>query len=83
MTPRDHVHQLVDELKDDQLARVEQYIATVIEEEDPVLRTLMGAEIDDEPLTPQEMASIRASEEDIKHGRIISLDEAEKRLLGR
>lgn len=83
MTPREHVRQLLDELSDEQVAKVEQYIATVIEEEDPVLRAFLEAEIDDEPLTPEELEGIEEGRRDFEHGRVIRFEEAERRLLNK
>jgi hypothetical protein len=63
MTAREQLKALVNELPDDLLPDAI-YALTHLE--------------DDEPLSPEEIADIEASEEDIKHGRMISLKDYEK-----
>ena len=63
MTAREQLKALVDELPDE-LLRDAIYAPTHLE--------------DDEPLSAEEIADIGASQEDIKHGRVISLEEYEK-----
>jgi len=63
MTAREQLRALVEELPDDRL-RDAIYALTHLE--------------DDEPLSEQEIANIAASEEDFKHGRVITLEEFKK-----
>ncbi len=62
---RDALHRLIDELPDDQLERLLERI------EDPVLRAIEFAPIDDEPETPEEAAAVREGLADIEAGRLI------------
>lgn len=83
MTPREHALQLINEMTDEQVAAAEQYLVSLKDDEDPVLKALMEAEFDDEPLTPEELERLEKGREDIKHGRLVSLEDAERRLLNR
>jgi hypothetical protein len=49
-------------------------------ERDPVLRSLLTALPDDEPLTPEDEAALLKSAEDIRAGRVSSLAELRRRL---
>lgn len=49
--------------------------------EDPLLRALAGAPEDDELETPEEVEALREAEEDIRSGRVVSHEEARRRLL--
>jgi hypothetical protein len=62
-TAREQLKALVDELPDE-LLRDAIYALTHLE--------------DDEPLSAEEIADIEASQEDIKHGRMISLEDFER-----
>jgi hypothetical protein len=63
MTTREQLKALVDDLPEDLLP--------------DAIRALTHLE-DDEPLSEQEVANLETSREDIKHGRVISLEEFEK-----
>jgi hypothetical protein len=60
MTAREQLKALVEELPDE-LLRDAIYALTHL--------------VDDEPLSDEEIANIEASDEDFKHGRVISLEE--------
>lgn len=49
-------------------------------EGDPVLRSLMNAPLDDEPLTPEEEEAIAEAEEDIRLGRVVTSAELRREL---
>jgi len=61
--PREQLRALVDELPDELLP--------------DAISALTQLE-DDEPLSPEELANLEAAAEDIKHGRVISLEEFER-----
>ena len=61
--PRDQLRAIIDELPDDLL---------------PEAISALSHLEDDEPLTDEEIANIEAAEDDIKHGRMISLEEFER-----
>jgi len=64
MSAREQVHEWIDRLPEGDVE---------------VLRRLAEnndlAAVDDEPLTPSDLASIRAGEEDVRAGRVQSLDD--------
>lgn len=49
-------------------------------EHDPLLRSLLNAPIDDEPLTPEEEEAIAESYEDLRLRRTVSAAEARREL---
>jgi len=67
MTAKEQVHSLVDEMSEGQAEEL-------LEE----LRYL-SATADDEPLTEEDIASIDRGVQDIRAGRVISLDEYERK----
>ncbi|MGH2461989.1 MAG: hypothetical protein ACRDIY_24295 [Chloroflexota bacterium] len=71
---RQELHQLVNMLPKDQLADAQRALREIAERS-PLLRSLLNAPIDDEPLTPEEVAAIEEGWEDIRAGRVISDDE--------
>jgi len=42
------------------------------------ISALTHLDVDDEPLSEEEIANLEASQEDLKHGRVISLEEFER-----
>jgi hypothetical protein len=47
---------------------------------DPVLRALLAAPVDDEPVTPADDAALAEAEEDIRQGRVMPTAELRRRL---
>lgn len=62
-TTKDRIHQLVEQLPDNELAAVERVL------DDPVLRALLVAPADEEPLTHHEIAGILEARQDVAVGR--------------
>lgn len=79
MTTKESLHRLIEELPGDALPGVERYLAAV--RDDPMMRVLMAAPLDDEPTTPDEDASAHAAIERYRHGDYLTADEARARLL--
>ena len=63
-TTREQLRALVEELPENLL--------------EDAIWALTHIEVDDEPLSEQEVANLKASAEDFKHGRVISLEDYEK-----
>jgi len=61
---REQLRALVDELPDELLP--------------DAISALTHLEVDDEPLSEEEIANLEASREDFKHGRVISLEKYER-----
>jgi hypothetical protein len=55
-------------------------MAPVAKKLDPVTLSLLNAPVDDEQLTQEEIKDIEASEEDIREGRVISIEDLAKNL---
>ena len=79
---KEELHRLVDELPESELPAAQRFLRYLNEmARDPVLRALMEAPIDDEPLTEGEAARIRLGEEAADRGDVVS-DEELRRELG-
>ncbi len=76
MTTRDELHHLIDELPERDLSL---YFGILDKfrhgEDDPLLRKLLLAPLDDEPLTGEERAALEEGLEDIRRGRLVSHEE--------
>ena len=77
---RERVHRLVDEMHERELETVETFVEFVHERADPVLRKLLNAPYDDEPVSEEEEAGVREAWEDYRAGRVHTLDEVKKEL---
>lgn len=73
-------YQILKCLKDEKRSGMARALAQELE--DPLLCALADAPIDDEPETPDEAEAVREGEEDIRAGRLVSHEEARRRLLG-
>ena len=75
---RAELHELLDSLPDDRLEEARRRLAELVD--DPVLRALMLAPLDDEPLTDDERAKIDEAKAAYRRGEWISDDELARRL---
>ncbi len=71
MTSRAALHHLVDDLPEAMWSEAERYLRGLTTT-DPVLRALLLAPLDDEPLSPEEEAAIAEGEADLARGDVIS-----------
>ncbi len=84
MIEREELHELVDQLPDKELRSVRGYLRYLAaSKRDPVLRALVNAPPDDEPETEEERLAVQEAREDLESGRVVSHEEARRRLLGR
>lgn len=81
MTTKDDLHRLVDQLPEGELATAERLLRDLCGGEDPLLRFLEAAPVDDEPETEEERAAVAAAWEAIRHGEVLT-DEELRRELG-
>ncbi|MBI2938965.1 MAG: hypothetical protein HYY04_00890 [Chloroflexi bacterium] len=81
VTTRKKLHRLVDELPADELRAAERYLEYLRNMADPLVRALMEAPEDDEPLTHEEDAAVREAEEEIGRGEGIPWANVRRRLL--
>jgi hypothetical protein len=80
MTTKDRLHQVVDSLSEEEAADALDYL--VSRGRDPLARRLDAAPLDDEPLTAEERHSLREAREDFAAGRVVSMDDLRRELLG-
>ncbi len=81
MTPKEHLHKLVDELPDSQ-ARVAERILEALKAGtvDPVGLALTLAPEDDEAETPEEATAVEEAREALRRGEVITDEELRRRL---
>lgn len=84
MIARKELHELIDSLPESELPSVRRQLLRHLAEvtNDPVLRTLLNAPLDDEPETEEERQAVAEAKEDLAAGRVVSQAEARRRLLG-
>jgi len=72
------LHQLVDQLPENIIFTVKQFIRFMLLEQKNVDFYLQHLPYDDEPLTEEEIEAIKQSEDDIKNGKVYSLKDVAK-----
>ncbi len=70
--PRQHVHELIDQLPPSQLAAVAGLLESML---DPMARAIRNAPIDDEPISDEEEQAVARSKEWFKHHEGCSLED--------
>ena len=75
MTVKERLHNLIDRLPDNTAERIESDIRRICEENDPVLKALMAAPEDDEPLTEEDIRDIEEAYREIERGETYSMEE--------
>ncbi|HEY7063522.1 MAG TPA: hypothetical protein VII06_18735 [Chloroflexota bacterium] len=71
MTSKEGLHRLIDELPEALWSEAERYLQGLTTT-DPVLRALLLAPLDDEPLSPEEEAALAKAEAEAARGDVIS-----------
>ena len=66
--PRKRLHQLIDELPEDEIGAAELYLQSPCADDDPVIRSVRTAPVDDEPLADEDRAAIDEGRSDIAAG---------------
>jgi len=79
-TTRDALHRLVDELPKRELSAARRYLEYLRNMGDPVLRAFLEAPEDDEELSEDEAEALREAYEDVRAGRLTSLEEVKREL---
>jgi hypothetical protein len=69
MTSKQTLYQLIDELPEAVLPEVERYLESV--RDDPVLRAILTAPMDDEPETDEEREDVREARAEAARGELI------------
>lgn len=78
------IRQLIDKLPERELhaaKRFLQYLVALSKKEDPVLKAMENAPLDDEPLTKEDIEALNKAYRDIEKGRILSDKEFRRRVL--
>ncbi len=78
---KEELHGLIDELSDRDLYTAKRFLAYLRNIRDPVLQKLVETPYQDEPLTEEDKAALDEAWEDVATGRVVSHEEARKRLL--
>lgn len=82
MQMRDRVHQLIDELPDDEQPPIERWLHQRQADAGPQSPAITDAPADDEPLSPDDTAALEEGLADLAAGRAVSHEEARSRLFG-
>lgn len=72
---RRRIHQLVDRLSEEELPTARRVLEGLQAMDDPVLRALVRATEEEDPISEEERAALREAEEDVRRGRVRDLDE--------
>ena len=81
MAIKDRLHRLVDDLPESEISAAERYLEYLrLAGHDPVLHAILTAPEDDEPETDEERIAVAEGLEDIRNGRVVSLDEVKREL---
>ena len=76
---RDALHRLVDELPQDETTAAELFLEYLKGgRADQLLLTLATAPWDDEPETDEERRALEEAREDVREGRLVSMDEVKR-----
>jgi predicted transcriptional regulator len=79
---KQELHHLLDELSDRDLYTAKRFMAYLRNTQDPMMQKLVEAPYDDEPLSEEDEAALVEAYEDLAAGRVVSHEEARRRLLG-
>lgn len=76
MTVKERLHQIIDELPEYDLPRAEKMLEDLrAQADDPFMRRLMEAPIDDEPETEEERLAVQEAYESIARGEVVTDEE--------
>lgn len=78
VTTKERLHKLVDELSETEADEALRYVAS--RHEDPLIRRLEAAPLEDEEISPEEEAAAAEGRTDIAAGRTFSLEEVKRDL---
>ena len=77
---REEVKDLIDCVPTDELLVVKRYVQYVIDMQDPLLKTLADAPVDDEPLDNSDLVALKEAWEDVAAGNLVSNETLKSRL---
>jgi len=82
-TSREELHRLVDAVPVSLASLVKRLIVAVLEQaaqDEPLLRALADAPIDDEPVTPEEEAALAEARDQVQRGEVVTWDDLKRQL---
>ena len=83
MTRKQKLHALIEELPPRELIAAERYLTYLrLVAQDPVLRAMVNAPLDDEPLSEDDRAALAEARGEVAAGRLLPHEQARRRLLG-
>ena len=77
---REELHDLVDDLSDQDLPTAKRFLAYLRNIRGPFMRKLVETPYDDEPLSEEDIAALDEAWEDVAAGRVIIMEELEREL---
>jgi hypothetical protein len=77
---KERLYRLIDRIPDGEVHTAERFLEYLTTADDPVMRALMNAPEDDEPVTPEEEEAVREALDDVAAGRMHSLEEVKREL---
>ena len=77
---KERLYRLVDQIPEGEVHTAERFLEYLATADDPVLRALMNAPEDDEPVSPEEEEAVREALEDVAAGRMHSMEEVKREL---
>ena len=77
---RQELKDLIDCVPTDELIVVKRFIQYVVDMQDPLLKTLAEAPVDDEPLDNSDLIALKEAWEDVAAGNLISNEALKSRL---
>lgn len=80
MTTRERVKRLIDKLPEDVLGAAQEYLEFLQYRSDPLLRALLSAPEEDEPISPEEEAAVEEGRQALARGEVITDDELRRKL---
>ena len=81
MATKEDLYKLVSELSDSELDAAKRYLEYLRNPGDPVLRALLEAPEDDEPLSKDEEQAVSEAKEDLEKGRVSSSEAVQEDIL--
>ncbi len=82
MTTKQDLHRMVDQLPESAVPEAGKLLEELTDERAGLPPSLRDAPWDDEPLTEEELEGLEEAREDTRAGRLVTHEEARRRLLG-
>jgi predicted transcriptional regulator len=75
---KERLHRLVDRVPEEEVHTAERFLEYLATSEDPVMRALMNAPEDDEPLTDADREALEEGRRALEAGEVVSHEELRK-----